>query len=601
MVNIASNQINTNVAPPQTRKHKFEILRVLLDNERSSFRPHWRDLSDFILPRRSRFFVQDTNRGERRSQRIIDTTATLAARTLRSGMMAGITSPARQWFRLASPFPRLNESPAVKSWAHETTIRMLEVMLRSNIYRALGTFYGDMATFGTSCMMLEEDFETVFRATTFPIGSFMIANDEKLKVNTFYRDFQMTIRQIVDFFLRTRPEDQGFIDWSLASERIRSMWNNSQTEIKIDMVHVIMPNQDWRPERAESQFKKWISAYYERATNSRNAQSVVSLNLEDKFLSLSGFDMFPVLAGRWEVTGEDTYASSCPGMDSLGDIRQLQKMELRGLQAVEKHVNPPMTGPTSLRSTGASIMPGVTTFADTQSGQGGFRPSHEVTPRIQELEIKQQQTRERIRRGYFEDLFLMFASTDRREITATEIAERKEEKLLALGPMLEQLNQDVLDPLIDLVFEFMLRQGLVPEPPPELEGIKLKVEYVSIMAQAQKLLGLSSMERLAQVTGQIATFNPGILQKVDFDNWMDEYADVLSIPPDVIVPNETVQQIREAQAQAQQQQAAAEQAALAAKSAENLGKASTQEGNALGDLLAASEANQSVTGEVPAQ
>jgi hypothetical protein len=253
-------------------------------------------------------------------------------------------------------------------------------------------------------------------------------------------------------------------------------------------------------------------------------------------------------------------------------------------------VNPPMTGPTSLRSTGASILPGSTTLVDTQSGHGGFRPSHEVNPRIQELELKQQQTRERIRRAYFEDLFLMFATTDRREITATEIAERKEEKLLALGPMLEQLNQDVLDPLIDLVFEFMNRQGLIPEPPPELAGQELKVEYVSIMAQAQKLLGLSSMERLIQVTTQIAPVNPQVLKKVDFNAWMNEYADVLSIPPQIIVPDEIVAQQIAAEAQAQQAQQQAEQAALAAKSAESLGKADTGGKNALTDLIGAAEA-----------
>jgi hypothetical protein len=82
-------------APPQTKRNLYEILRAQMESERSSFISHWRDLSDFILSRRARFFVSDVNKGDRRNLKIIDNTCTLASRTLRSGMMAGVTSPAR--------------------------------------------------------------------------------------------------------------------------------------------------------------------------------------------------------------------------------------------------------------------------------------------------------------------------------------------------------------------------------------------------------------------------------------------------------------------------------------------------------------------------
>jgi len=90
-----------------TKRKQFDILRAQLENERSSFLSHWRDLGEHILPRRPRFTTSENNKGDRKNQKIIDATATMAARTLRSGMMSGVTSPARPWFRLSILFPRL--------------------------------------------------------------------------------------------------------------------------------------------------------------------------------------------------------------------------------------------------------------------------------------------------------------------------------------------------------------------------------------------------------------------------------------------------------------------------------------------------------------
>jgi hypothetical protein len=129
-----------------------------------------------------------------------------------------------------------------------------------------------------------------------------------------------------------------------------------------------------------------------------------------------------------------------------------------------------MVADPSLRREKLSILPGDTSFAGMRDGRPGFAPVYQVQPEIQHLEAKQQQVRLRIQRAFYEDLFLMLAETDRRQITAREIEERHEEKLLALGPVLEQLNQDLLDPLIDNTYAIMERQGLIPEAPEELHG-----------------------------------------------------------------------------------------------------------------------------------
>jgi hypothetical protein len=578
-----------------TRRSRLESIRTQLENERSTFTPHWRDLSDHILPRRTRFFLADANKGDRRSQKIIDSTATLAARTLRAGMMGGITSPARPWFRLATPDPELAESSAIKGWLDTVSTRMRSVFLKSNLYNALPLVYGDLGVFGTAAMFVQEDLDDVIRCFVMPVGSYTIANDAKLRVRVFFREFRMTVRQVVEQF-GTDPQT-GEIVWTNISALVQSLWNQGLKEAWIDIAHVVMPNPDFDPDKLMAKYKRFYSAYYERGGSSTQ-QSNHMANEQDKMLRESGYDFFPILAPRWEVSGEDVYGTSCPGMEALGDIRQLQNGEKRSAQAIEKMVNPPMVAPTALRTVRTSLLPGDITYSDEREGQKGFRAAHEVNFNLQQHEGKQDQVRQRIRRSFFEDLFLMLASSDRRQITAREIEERHEEKLLALGPVLEQLNQDLLDPLIDIAFDIMLRQGLIPEPPPELEGVTLRVEYVSIMAQAQKLVGVSGLERFAGFVGNLAaqTGNPAVLDKVDTDQLIDVYGDTLSVPSEVVRSDEAVAAMRAGREQAAAQQQQVETIETAASAAQKLAGASLEDDNALKRLLDRAQAGQLTPG-----
>ena len=576
----------------RTRRHELEILRGQLKNERASFLSHWRDLGDHIRPRRPRFDTSDTNRGDKRNQKIIDSTATMSSRTLRSGMMSGVTSPARPWFRLTTPNQGLSEFGPVKEWLFTVQERISSVFLKSNLYNVLPIIYGDMGDFGTAALYMEEALDgDVVRFYAQPIGSYYIANDQNLRVRTFFREFRMTVSQIVDKFGR---RDDNSINWDDISTHTRNLYEQNQSEAWIDVGHVIMPNPEFDPNKLDSKYKRFISKYYEFGSLSGTGQQNLSFQQEDKFLRERGYDFFPVLAPRWEVTGEDVYGTSCPGMEGLGDIRQLQLGEKRSMQAIEKMINPPMQGPTSLRNTRSSILPGDITYVDSRDGQSGFRPSHEVRFAIQELEGKQAQIRERIRKVYFEDLFLLLSQSDRRQITATEIDARREEKLLALGPVLERLNQDLLDPLIDNTFEIMLRQGLVPDPPEELQGQDLKVEYISIMAQAQKLAGLSGIERFAGFIAQIANLAPGIVDKLDSDQLADVYGDITSVPPGIVRGDDEVEQIRQQRAQAQAQAQQQEQMAQAAAGAKSLSETKLEDDSALKRLVDQSQAGSLV-------
>lgn len=591
----------------ETRRQRLMRLYDQLVTTRASYLSHWQTLADNLAPRRGRWYTEDVNRGDRRNQAIVDCSPVLAARTLRSGMMSGITSPARPWFRLTLAGDDEIQAGPVKAWLDKTTDRMNSVFLRSNLYNVLPVVYGDLGVFGTACMIVEEDYDRVIRAYSVPVGSYVLGLSDVNKVEVFMREFKMSVRQLIQRFgirkdrdldddAETPDLDSTFdrkplrdkIDWSRFSTRVRNHFDLGELEVMITVVHAILPNEFFDERKLDAKFKRFRSTYMEKGCEADGPHDLK----EDRFLRESGYDYFPVLAPRWEVTGEDVYASSCPGMDMLGDILTLQLGEKRIAQAIELLVRPPMVGPSALKSAAASIIPGKITYVDERNAQQGFRPAFQVEPKVNELEAKQQQIRQRISRGFFEDLFLMLSESDRRQITAREIDERHEEKLLALGPVLEQVNQDLLDPLIDVTFNFMIERGMIDDIPEQLSGKALRVEFISIMQQAQKLAGLSAVERFTSYVGTVAQYDPSVLMKVDTMELIDTYGDITSMRAGIIRSDEQVQAMKQAQADAQAEQQRQAQLAQAAQSAKTLSQTDMQGNNALTQLMAQTNAGK---------
>ncbi|AXY27115.1 portal protein [Klebsiella aerogenes] len=539
---------------------KEQLLKqvALLNNDRSSFEPHWRELSDFINPRGSRFLVTDVNRNDRRNTKTVDPTATLANRTLSSGMMSGITSPARPWFKLATPDPDMMDYGPVKLWLEAVQRRMNEVYNKSNLYQSLPLLYSSLGTYSTGAMAVLEDDEDVIRTMMFPIGSYYLANSARGSVDTCYRKFTMTVRQLVMEF-----------GMSNVSASVKGLWESGSYETWIEVIHAVYPNIDRDTGKLDSKNKRVKSVYFEVGGDN------------DKLLRESGFDEFPIMAPRWEVNGEDVYGSSCPGMIALGQVKALQLEQKRKSQLIDKATNPPMIGPTSLRSQRVSLLPGDVTYLDVMTGQEGLKPAYLVNPNTADLLADIQDTRQMINSAYFVDLFMMLQNINTRSMPVEAVIEMKEEKLLMLGPVLERLNDECLNPLIDRTFSIMARKNLLPPPPDVLQGMPLKIEYISVMAQAQKSIGLSSLSSTVGFIGQLAQVKPEALDKLDTDQAIDAFAEMSGVSPTVIVPQEQVNQIREERAQQQKQQQAMAMGMAAAQGAKTLSEAQTADPSVL--------------------
>jgi hypothetical protein len=530
-----------------------------LKSERASWFAHWQELTSYILPRNGRYFRQDRDRGYRRHNNIYDSTGTRALRILGAGMMSGATSPARQWFRLATPDPELNSYEPVKLWLDDVTKRMQRVFQKSNTYNALHQMYEELGTFGTAATILLPDYQTVIHHYPLTCGEYCISTDAKGRVCTLYREFEMTVSQVVKEF--------GLEKCSVS---VQNMYRTGNLDQWVPVIHCIEPRADRDMGKRDAKNMPWGSYYFEVGGE------------DGVFLRESGFQYFPALCPRWSVIGGDIYGNS-PGMEALGDIKQLQHEQLRKAQAIDYQTKPPLQVPASMKNRDVETLPGGVSYYDGQSN--GIKTAFEVNLNLQYLLNDIMDCRERVRGSFYADLFLMLANTPNTRMTATEVAERHEEKLLMLGPVLERLHNELLSPLVDITFTRMVAAGALPPAPQELQGMDLNVEFVSMLAQAQRAIGTNAVDRFVGNLGAIAKMKPDILDKFDQDQWADVYADMLGVDPSLIIADKEVAVLRDArnQAMAAKEQAAAMQ--QTSQSVKNMAQAPTGNQNALTDVM----------------
>ena len=262
---------------------RLEALR----SERSSFIPLYRELSDYHLAHRGRFLTSDRNKGYKRNTKQINNISRLASRTLASGMMSGITSPARPWFRLGTGDKNLDDIQAVKLWLHEVQQVMYKVFSQSNTYNALHQLYSELGVFGTAAMGVYQDFENVIWCKPYTVGSYMLGLNSQNTADTFYREYEVSVGQCIKQF----GEEN-------VSQSVLEQWKKGNSEAWVKIVHAIEPNDDRDGNSPLASQKAWRSVYYEAKNGT-----------EKLFLRESGFDDFPVLAPRWDVTAEDVYAT----------------------------------------------------------------------------------------------------------------------------------------------------------------------------------------------------------------------------------------------------------------------------------------------------
>ncbi len=534
--------------------------RVLgMQEEFNTWQPTMKDIKAYINPVRG-FFNDLPNQGtaiDHKTQ--LDGQPRRCARTLGGGMTSGMTSPARPWFKLGLDNPVLMEIDAVKDWLDVVQERMTNVFSRSNIYTALTNVYEEDGSFGTAAMLLTSDPGTVIRARNYTIGEYWLSVGADGRINGFARRYWLQVSALVKEF----GEDNVSPQVKTASGLLKTT-TTGNIDKWVSVIHLIEEN-DKRIEGSKH-FKNMPYRSLQWEENSP----------KDLFLRVGGYNKFPVLAPRWQnVTTSDIWGRGAPGWDALGDAKMLMKLQKKKMLGLDKVTNPPTVG----GSDEVDTLPGAHN-TESQSGDSkGLRPLYQIKfdlPACQAAIIDAQKA---ISETFYTDLFMMLMNTDRTQITAREIAELHETKLLMLGPVLECLESELLDPLIELTYEIMYEAGLIPEPPPEMDGQEVKVEYISILAQAQKMVGTTAIEQVCNFIAALFPAWPEAKDKLDVDEAIDTYAEFVGIPARLIRSAEAVAKIRKATQDALLKQQQMQAGMVGAEGAKTLSQAKIGQDN----------------------
>lgn len=519
----------------------------------------WSDLAQFILPRRSIWLTQSTggtpspnnmSRGRPINSAIADPTATFATRVCSAGLMSGLASPSRPWFKVIPAIKGFKIDADAREWLDTVEDRIYTVLAGSNFYNAFATECEDLVVFGTGPSIIYEDEKDIIRLYNPAVGEYYLASGATLRIDGLYRLFVMTIAQIVDFFkLENCPAE------------IQEMWRAKGSSLDQErmIAHSIEPNfgiGEGDAGKLPGGFT-WREVYWVYGAAS------------DKPLSMTGYIDQPFTAARWATQSNDAYGRS-PGMDVLPDVMQLQVMTRRMAEAIEKQVRPPLIGDMSLKNQPSSTLPGHLTYVTDIGPSKGIRSIYEVNPDIKAMSANILAIEERIQRGLFNDLFLMLEQAPTNKMTAYEVAAKLNEKMQVVGPVIESLLSESLKPKLKRVFGILKRKGFIDPPPDSLKGVPLEVEFVSMLALAQKAAATGGIERVVAFIGGLTQFYPDARLKLNAEKAIDEMNMLLGNPSDIILGDDDY--AKALQASQQQQQQAAQMAQIS-QMAEAAGKA----------------------------
>lgn len=538
------------------RNHLEQRIVSLRTWRQSWWTQNWSDLAEFILPRRSIWLTQSAGgiptpnnmtRGRPINTAIVDPTATYAMRVCCGGLVNGLASPSRPWFKIIPAVRQIKIDTAGRQWLDETQDRIYTVLATSNFYKGFATEIEDLAVFGTGTVIVYEDDRDIIRLYNPAIGEFYLSCGATGRTDGFYRQFLMTVDQAVDFF----GADNVTPD-------IQSLWKQKGSGLQTERIvaHSIEPNYAIGKTGVgviEGNFT-WREIYWVWGANATRP------------LSKRGFVENPFTASCWARQSNDAYGRSL-GMDILPDVAQLQVMTRRMAEAIEKQVRPPLIADMQLKNQPSSTLPGHVTYATNLGPSTGMRPIYTVEPDVAAMAANILAIQNRIKTGAFNDLFLLLQEAPGTRKTAYEVAQMMQEKLQIIGPVIESLITESLKPKLRRIFAICKRRGIIEPPPPSLQNIPLDVEFISMLALAQKAASTGGIERLVAFVGSMAPLFPEAKDNVNADSLVQVMNDLLGNPEKILNGPEALAQIRKANAQMaahQQQLAAATQIATAA-------------------------------------
>lgn len=523
-----------------------KALSAFTTQERTCVETLWAELAEFILQSQNGQFLGDQSRGIKKDQNVFDSTAVIACRDLASAMHSTITNPAMKWSKLRFKEQELNNDYDSTNWLDQATDIMHGVFSESNLDSQLGSNYSSVCGLATGVLFHEEveDAPDIFNFINWHLSEVAYSENRFGIVDCIYRKFTMTYQQLVEQFPDSVPQ---FVLDKVDTEPMEEetiylcIYPRKKKDVKLNEVGLAPPEK--RP---------FASCYI--------------MEREAYVLGEDGYYEFPVYVCRWSKLPGEIYGFG-PGHAARPDVRTLCKVREDKLKALAKATNPVIiTTQNNVLTT--DFRPGkLVTVRDTDKIK-----EFVTQTRFDVLQVEEQELRASIKSAFYIDKLLLPPRTETGEMTAYEISQRLEQMQTILGPALNRLNMELLQPLVLRSLKILMRRNMIPPIPQKTlqlvqsmgkdpRAIDLEITFVNSLSRSQQLGELRNVQSFVQEVFQMAQANPQVLDKLNLDAIIDYDARIRSIPESLIETDEQVQAIRQQrqQAQAQQQQLAAGQ------------------------------------------
>lgn len=521
-----------------TSDPRAELVIKLFDtlkSERGTWESHWQEVADYMLPQKSDV-TSKRQSGEKRHQDVLDNTG-IQANELLAGFLHGfLTNPSEKWFELTTGDFRLDEEDEIRRWLQDCENRMMNVILNSNFQTEVHEMYLDLGTMGTAPMSIEEDEKFVVRFTSRPIAQCVIDENYRGEIDTLIRDCEMSVRAIVGMFGEDSLDDKMKKEYKDSPEK------------KYCVLHAIIPVQEY--ERRKIKPKKMLPVV-----------SVYVVKEQKHVLRESGFEEFPWVVPRWSKLSSEKYGRS-PGMVALPEVKMINKMAETIIKGAQKVVDPPMQLPSDGFLLPLNLKPGGLNYRLAGTGD-----RDEIKPIMNDARIDfgndvMEGVRRRIRDAFYQNELTM--STDLPQQTATEVDARTQQRNRFMGPLLGRQTVEFLRPMIDRVFNIMMRKAMFLEPPQALSGKRLDVRYSSAIAQVQRANTAAAIQKALGASAAAIQMDPSTADLFDGEEIIRENVRIYGAPQRILRNRDQIEEIRKARAQAQQQMQAMEQGQAAA-------------------------------------
>lgn len=521
------------------------------------------EISKHIVPERGRFAKKYGYKKTDRSSQY-NSRPDKYLHNLASMLQSGLTSPARPWFKLTLQDGDMNEWGAAKDWLGKVETVFERVFRSSDFYPAIHSAYIELAAFGAVAIGSWEDVRDSRRGmpqfSSYTAGEWFASVNSYGETDAVFRNINMTAKEALLRFGGT------------CSARLKEAAASNPYET-VSIIHAVEKRENFDASKKDKFNMPYASFWFEEDAEENESSGI---------LDIGGFKSMPYHIGRWDAMTDDPYGAG-PGHKAVKDARSLNLLDQIATYGLNKAVNPPMLVPAHLNVKLNNAPGGVTFFTGNQS-EHQIKPLYTTSADLNAALIFMNRWEDILKETFQNDLFIFLMN--RSGVTATEIYERNEEKLLLLGPVLERIQTELLAPIFERTYSILEKNNAIPLPPAELIGMDLRPEFTGLLAQAQKISATQGIKNVTSFAAEIASIDRRALDKINFDQTIDIYSSMLGLPTGIVRSDEETANIRK------QTEAANEEAVNAERNQAALGSLSLRHLHV--DLVVVNNQNRNV-------